>query len=90
MKNTTEKLADLAKIRLNSDELAAMEKDLESVLGLMDTLRGIEPPEGTESGSGAVTMAQLREDIPVPSMDTELLTSQAPNDSNFTVPKILE
>jgi len=82
----------LAKIAVSSDKLAEMEKDMASIVALMDTLKDADLPKsaGDVSTENAVNMVDLREDIVQPSIPVDVLVSQSPVDGEFSIPKVVD
>lgn len=89
---TTQKIAELAKLEFNEEELASIQKDLEQMIGFVEKLRevdttGVEPlTHILDEGN------KLREDIIQGSADTETALRNAPNREGdfFTVPKVIK
>ncbi len=90
-KETLQKTAHLARLTLNAEEEAQMQKDLEQILAWMDLLNAVD----TEGVMPLMHMSeagrQLREDSPKHSLETEKALSQAPTQDGqyFTVPKVI-
>jgi aspartyl-tRNA(Asn)/glutamyl-tRNA(Gln) amidotransferase subunit C len=93
-------VADLANLDLSVEERSRMVRDLNSILGFVDTLNELDtsnvPPMAqvmavpTEKGSAL--RATLREDEPRPSLSHEAALQNAPdhNADFFKVPKVIE
>ena len=69
MKNTVVKIADLARIGADENQLKRLEKDVPTILAMADTLR--------DSGDKMYaprpqTLDDLREDVPVPTVKVDL------------------
>jgi aspartyl-tRNA(Asn)/glutamyl-tRNA(Gln) amidotransferase subunit C len=85
-------VAKLARLQLAPDELARTEIQLGAILEYVAALSeldvtGVEPYFRVVAPTG-----QLRQDIVKPSLDHELVLSQAPAsaDGGFAVPKVME
>lgn len=91
-RETTQKIAELAKLEFNEEELASIQKDLEQMIGFVEKLKevdttGVEPlTHILDEGN------KLREDIIQGSVDTETALRNAPNREGdfFTVPKVIK
>ena len=82
------RLAELAKLHIEEQDLPVMECEMASIIALMDTLKDVElPPE--EDSEDAVSMIYLREDVAGESLAPDRLISQAP-DGKFAIPKVVE
>jgi aspartyl-tRNA(Asn)/glutamyl-tRNA(Gln) amidotransferase subunit C len=87
-----ERIAHLARLRLSSQEAAAMASDLESILGYVELLGTLDTAQ-VEPTSHVIPMATpLREDRPGTSYPPEIALANAParDGSAFAVPKVLE
>jgi aspartyl-tRNA(Asn)/glutamyl-tRNA(Gln) amidotransferase subunit C len=87
-----ERIAHLARLRLSSQEAAAMASDLESILGYVELLGTLDTAQ-VEPTSHVIPMATpLREDRPGTSYPPEIAVANAParDGSAFAVPKVLE
>ena len=98
MAHITEKelasLARLAKIHLDSEELASLTKDVEAVLGYASSLAVIAKqasPEFQQEPVQGVAQNVMRDDVVV-DYDAQTLLAQAPvrEDDYFIVPRILQ
>lgn len=85
-------LTRLARMELSDQEKSALEKDLDSIIGYMDLLSSIdtEDVEPMEHVLGLYNV--MREDVPVPPYDRELLLACAPkaDDGFYDVPLAVE
>ena len=59
--DNNEKLSKLKKIHFTLEELKEMNRDMESIMKLMDSIKDIEPPSENEAMSGS-NIYQLRPD----------------------------
>ena len=84
------RIAELSRIYFSPDDLEAMQKDMASIMDLMDSLRGVELPGGGAPHAGELPLAMLREDAARPGLPEELLTSQAPGGGGFELPRVVE
>ena len=81
-------MARLSRLKLEEDEVGAMQHDLSSILDHVDRLSEIDI-EGVEPTSHVVPLENvLRDDVPRPSLDREQSLAQAPDPSDgaFRVP----
>ncbi|MDR2648131.1 MAG: aspartyl/glutamyl-tRNA amidotransferase subunit C [Clostridiales bacterium] len=77
------KLSGLSKIHFTLEELEEMNKDMESIMRLMDSIKDVELPP--ESGSQLGTnIYPLRPDIVIPSLDPPQTGKY------YTIPRIVE
>ena len=87
-----EHVARLARLELSDADKERMRRELDGILGYIDTLRALDT-EGVEPTSHAVPMTNvMREDIPRPSYPQSEMLANAPerNGEFFKVPKIIE
>lgn len=88
------KLADLARLAITEEEVAFFQKDIESILGFIDTIQDVEVPAGELKSEGFPPLGYTREDSPqsIPeSLSPEELVAAAPThtDNAVRVKKIL-
>ncbi len=86
-----ERVALLARLRLNPDELLAMTTELARVVAYVDELSEVDT-EGIEPMAHAVEVVNvLRDDTLAPSLDREEALQNAParNELGFLVPPVL-
>ena len=93
-------VADLANLELTAEELPRMARDLDAVLGYIDQLSELDtaavPPMAQVAEALGLAPAQLgetlRRDQMRPSIDRELVMSDAPETDGrfFKVPKVIE
>ena len=84
--------AQLARLALSAEEQVAMAKDLEGILGHVESLNAVDT-EGVEPTLHGYELATpLRPDHPVEPMDPQLAVANAPASQGtaFLVPKVLE
>jgi aspartyl-tRNA(Asn)/glutamyl-tRNA(Gln) amidotransferase subunit C len=88
-----ERIATLARLELTSDEVTLFAGQLTAILAYADQVQqvdtsGIEVAPAVSTGDTAA-----RDDVPVPSLDRDLVLSQAPAADRaaglFTVPRVL-
>jgi len=85
-------VARLARLELEEDEVARMQRDLAKILGYMDELSAL-PTEGIPATAQvAAERAPLREDQLVPSLEQERALAEAPRRGAgaFAVPGFVE
>lgn len=87
-------LAELAKLELGEQEMTEMERDMRSIMALMDTVKQVSADEMPRPQG--ITLAELREDTVEPSLPRDLLLEQHPElpgqtraETFFTIPKIV-
>ena len=99
-----ERIADLARLELDGDEVQRMTAELEAILGYVELLRaldttGVEPTfhalrsDGTNRGAPLPFRATpLRDDRAAAPLDPDAAVANAPERSGsaFVVPKVLE
>ncbi|MCU1286028.1 MAG: aspartyl/glutamyl-tRNA(Asn/Gln) amidotransferase subunit [Acidobacteriales bacterium] len=92
-------VADLANLELTADERTRMVRDLNSILGFIDTLNELDttnvPPMAqvtAVNSSDTAKHSELREDASRPSLSHDAALQNAPeHDHNFfKVPKVIE
>jgi aspartyl-tRNA(Asn)/glutamyl-tRNA(Gln) amidotransferase subunit C len=87
-----ERVAHLARLRLDEDEAAAMTRQLESILDYVALLEAVDT-EGVPATSHVIPLATpLRTDAPGALLTPELAVSNAPapRGTAFTVPRVLD
>ena len=89
---TVRRIASLARIRLEEDEIERARAELNGILGWIEQLQAV-PTEGVEpmAGGGAVPM-RMREDAVTDGGMPEKILANAPDRQAdyFTVPKVVE
>jgi aspartyl-tRNA(Asn)/glutamyl-tRNA(Gln) amidotransferase subunit C len=88
------RIAALARLELTAEETALFAEQLGAILSYFEDLRRADttnvPPTAQVAGLSA---APLREDVPRPSLDRDVLLSQAPeahiDEGLFTVPRVI-
>jgi aspartyl-tRNA(Asn)/glutamyl-tRNA(Gln) amidotransferase subunit C len=88
-----ERIATLARLELTPDEVTLFAGQLTAILAYADQVRQVDT-SGVEVAPAAATGdTAARDDVPVPSLDRDLLLSQAPAADRaaglFTVPRVL-
>ena len=91
-KETVEYVANLSRIELQADELEKISKQLESILGFIDTLRTAEIANIAPTDHILPLSNALRKDEPQESLPIEKTLSNAPQKDGrfFVVPKVIE
>ena len=84
--------AGLARLALSDEEQAAMAKDLEGILGHVESLNAVDTEGVPPTLHGFELSTPLRPDTPVEPMDPALAVLNAPASQGtaFLVPKVLE
>jgi len=86
------RIARLARLRVNDAEVAALQTDLNSILGWIDQLNevdvtGVEPLTGGTS----IALRQREDVVTVPDLTEDVLSNAPDRDGPFyTVPKVVE
>ncbi len=91
-KETVEYVANLSRIELTAGELEKLSKQLESILGFIDTLKTLDV-SGIEPTAHILPISNvLRDDEPRQSLPIEKTLANAPaSEGNFfVVPKVIE
>jgi len=85
-------VAQLARLKLETDELGRFQKDLDAILGYMDMLAEIDMAEVVETDSPAAAENVLRNDVVQQSQERADVLSNAPlcKDGRIVVPKVIE
>ena len=86
-----ERAAALARLALDEDELRAMQRDMDAVLGHVAALEELDT-EGVEPTSHVIPLATpLREDEPAAPLEPQLAVANAPEASGsaFLVPVVI-
>ena len=89
---TVRRIASLARIRLEEEEVDRMQAELNGILGWIEQLQAV-PTEGVEpmAGGGAVAL-RLRDDTVTDGGKAEAILANAPDREGayFGVPKVVE
>lgn len=91
-KKTTEKLAELAKLEFNDQELEEIKKDLEQMIGFVEKLNEVNTDGVKPLTHVGEEENRLREDEIKGSINIETALRNAPSTegSFFTVPKVIK
>lgn len=91
-RETVHHVARLARLELDDDEAARMERDLSSILEYVDALAALDTSGIPETAHVAVDAAPVREDRVLPGVPTERALSQAPRTAGggFAVPAFVD
>ncbi len=89
---TTKKLAELAKLEFNNEELIEIQHDLEQMIGFVEKLNEIdtshvEPLTHITEGENTLREDEVKESIDI---ETALKNAPASRDRFFTVPKVIK
>lgn len=89
---TTKKLAELAKLEFNNEELDEIQRDLEQMIGFVEKLNEIDTTDVEPLTHMSESGLPLREDEVKGSIDvsTALKNAPASKDRFFTVPKVIK
>ena len=99
-----QQVAALANLELTADELPAMRRDLNAILGYIAQLNELDVADvpamaqvsevvaASQGGDRPEQETPLREDIPVPSLEREPVLAAAPETDGvfFRVPRVIE
>ena len=91
-KNSTLKLAKLARLSLNDEQLDSLEKDLTSIVSLIDQLKEINTDKIDPTSNSLNQDLILRDDIAENKLSNEDLLRNVPDSELgfFVVPKVIE
>jgi aspartyl-tRNA(Asn)/glutamyl-tRNA(Gln) amidotransferase subunit C len=91
-KDTVRRVARLARIAVSDDEIAALQADLNGILGFVEQLGAVNV-DGVEPMTTAVAMAmKMRDDVVTEGDAADQVVANAPAtaDHFFQVPKVVE
>jgi len=90
--DTVRKVAALARLELTADELQSMQKDLDSILGYVQSLDKLDVSNVPTYVHASQQGTRLRADKPEPSLlrDEALAAAPATHAGGFAVPKVLD
>ena len=91
-RDEVEHVVSLARLELSEDELQRMERELDAILGYVETLSAVDT-EGVPPTAHVIPLATpMREDRPEPPIDPEKAVANAPQraGSAFVVPQVIE
>ena len=91
-KNSTLKLAKLARLSLNDEQLDSLEKDLTSIVSFIDQLKEINTDKIDPTSNSLDQDLILRDDIAENKLSNEDLLRNVPDSELgfFVVPKVIE
>ena len=91
-KNSTLKLAKLARLSLNDEQLESLEKDLTSIVSFIDQLKEINTEKIDPTSNSLNQDLILRDDIAENKLSNEDLLRNVPESELgfFVVPKVIE
>ena len=91
-KNSTLKLAKLARLSLNDEQLDSLEKDLTSIVSFIDQLKKINTDKIDPTSNSLNQDLILRDDIAENKLSNEDLLRNVPDSELgfFVVPKVIE
>ena len=91
-KNSTIKLAKLARLSVNDNQLNSLEKDLKSILRFIDQLKEINTEDIDPTSNSLDQKLILRDDIVENTLSNEDLLKNVPESELgfFVVPKVIE
>jgi len=91
-KNSTLKLAKLARLSLNAEQLNSLEKDLTSIVSFIDQLKEINTEKIDPTSNSLDQDLILREDVAKNKLSNEDLLKNVPESELgfFVVPKVIE
>jgi len=90
-RDEVERVVALARLAMDDAELDRLQRDLDSILGYVDTLSEVDTT-GVEPTAHVIPLATpLRDDEPEPPLDPALAVANAPEASGsaFVVPKVI-
>ena len=87
-----ERIATLARLQLTADETSRFAEQLTAILAYADQVQQVDT-SSVAGPAAAASETTMRDDVPVPSLDRDLLLSQAPAAERaaglFKVPRVL-
>ena len=91
-KNSTIKLAKLARLSVNDNQLNSLEKDLKSILRFIDQLKEVNTEDIDPTSNSLDQKLILRDDIAENTLSNEDLLKNVPESELgfFVVPKVIE
>lgn len=91
-KEQVEHVANLARLNLTDEEKEQMTKDMEAIIAFADQINGLDIADVEPTAHVIPINNVFRDDEVKPSMERDILLSNAPNQKNgcFNVPKIVE
>tara|TARA_E500000081_G_scaffold96906_1_gene97939 strand:+ start:1052 stop:1339 length:288 start_codon:yes stop_codon:yes gene_type:complete len=91
-KNSTIKLAKLARLSVNDNQLNSLEKDLKSILKFIDQLKEVNTEDIDPTSNSLDQKLILRDDIAENTLSNEDLLKNVPESELgfFVVPKVIE
>jgi aspartyl/glutamyl-tRNA(Asn/Gln) amidotransferase C subunit len=91
MDSGVEKLARLSRIAMSQEELARMEKDMASIMALMDSIKTVELPCERDLDEPD-SLGMLREDLPALSLDLGEISFVHGSSAHpaFRIPRVVE
>ena len=89
---TVRRIASLARIRVEADEIPRLQSELNSILGWIEQLNEVNVDEVEPLAGGAMMALRLREDAVTDGNYPEKVLANAPDREGdfFTVPKVIE
>ena len=89
--DTIRHLCALSRLRYSEEELLRVMGEMTDIVGLMDTVGDFKLTYDDTRDENSVALTDLREDDVQPSMERELILSNArSSDDCFTVPKVVD
>lgn len=91
-KKMIRKIADLANIHIDEDELESFAGDMDAIIGYMEQIKNIDTGNAKPMEHVLPVYNVFRDDMPGASFDRELLLENAPaaEDGCFKVPAVVE
>ncbi len=89
---TVKRVAHLARIKVEEDEVPALQKELNGILAFIEQLNAVDI-EGVEPMTSVLPMPlKMREDVITEGGEAEAVTKNAPacEDNYFLVPQVME
>jgi aspartyl-tRNA(Asn)/glutamyl-tRNA(Gln) amidotransferase subunit C len=87
-----ERIATLARLELTSEEVTLFAAQLTAILAYADQVQQVDT-SGVSTDSPSTGVDRLRDDVPAPSLDRDVILSQAPAADRtaglFKVPRVL-
>ena len=85
-------IAELSKLEIESDEAGELIKDLENMIRFAEQISEAEVSDQPKETTRLFSLAELRADVPAPSLSREKALTSAPThtDIYITVPAVIE
>ena len=84
-------LCELSKLNFTEEEKNNVIEEMGDIINLMDTIKDFDVTYDDTKDNNQINYADVREDVPMPSFDTEKLQQNTESRDNcYVVPKMME